>query len=204
MAASSRCAKCMGPLDEDNPACPWCGFDTSIPVENSKSSQLSILIRVAVVGLLAISLVYLISTADKQPDENVMNTDILLSFPEISNRSIDGDVRWDASFDVNKITPKDQTIRWSDLYIVINRADGTPLQRQFRLVRKDPSQYDDASDGSIDIETWYIDNVGGKKNLDRDDGIVITGLGMGFEGGWVTIYREGVEQGQCRLPEAFE
>ena len=183
--------------------CPYCGQLNMDEVTWPFWSRLAIMLWLAIIGILTISLLYWVAVYDAPPDFNVSHTTINIASPVMSNRTIDGEVRWDASFGINKITPKDQTIKWSDLYLVIRRENGSYLQQQLKLEQDDPSRYDNASDGSIKVETWYLDHTGGGKNADSGDVIVVTGLGKGLEGCSVSIMREGYQQGSIVLPMDF-
>jgi len=205
MVSGSRCTNCKGPLTEGDPECPWCGSDPTKPVKGRELSHGSMLVMVAVLGMLVLALIYVVAMYEPVPESDYSYTHaaINLSSPTVTNRTIEEEVRWDAIFNVNKITPRDQTFQWDDVYIEVRGEDGSYMHRHLELSPDDPSMYDDGSDGRIALQVWSIENTDRPDRMEAGDKIRITGMTEEYEGCTITLHREGNRHASLTFPQEF-
>lgn len=102
--------------------CPRCGQINMDEVTGSSWPMWSITLLFAILGVLCILLIYAVAIYEPIPDYSLT---INLASPTLEERTIDDDVRWDASITVNKLTPRDEVLRWKEAYIVIKESDGS-------------------------------------------------------------------------------
>lgn len=103
---------------------------------------------------------------------------------------------WDTTSSINKITPKDSTVKWSDMSVVIKDFDGSVLLTKTRP-SSDTGTYGDS------IEVWYIDSAGEGNAADPGDIIKITGMDDGYEGANIEITYKGNQIASMRLTTDF-
>lgn len=78
------------------------------------------------------------------------------------------------------------------------------LQRFVEFNPNEPSKYDDATDGKIEIQGWYIKNSEHPNIVVATDQIIITGLNEAYEGCTINILREEYQYASITLPTDFE
>jgi flagellin-like protein len=107
-------------------------------------------------------------------------------------------VCYDATLNVNKITPKDEKVLWSEIRIIVKGSDGSVLQ----------TAHDLALDGSVAYadpatpEYWYVETTGDTK-LGAGDAIKITGMPTSWEGASVELTKAGERIAEASLPTDF-
>ena len=180
MEPDQRCTKCYGPLNEGEQECPWCGFDPQRQKGDGSLSFTTVLVMVAVLGLLSIVLVYQVATYEPPPP--YYHTSYNFAKPLITNRTVDDGVVWDATMKVNKVTPRDELHAFSRIQITIEDTNRNVLDRNVKLRPYDETALDDGSDGTVDVQAWYIDDVEHPKKLSPGDQIIITGMTKDYEG----------------------
>jgi hypothetical protein len=130
-------------------------------------------------------------------------TTVNMASPEVFHRSIAGDSYWDVTIAVNRVTPRDSDVPWTDLRIVVKATDGHVLNLETRPQINDPSRYDDGSDGSVDVEFWYVEITQGDTDLSTADTIRMTGLSSDYEGALVQLNLSDELIGSIVLPTNF-
>jgi hypothetical protein len=113
---------------------------------------------------------------------------------------------WDAILLINKVTPKEDRLRWKDLRVSINSREGEVLHQKAKLVSMASSEGGASNDGwigSAGVGFRYIEN-GVNHRLDAEDIVRITGLSATYHGATVHLYHEGDHVGSAHLPEVFE
>ncbi len=123
--------------------------------------------------------------------------------PDDEKRIIDGDDYWDVTFEVTDYEKLDPTV-WSEMEIVVTSKSGNELFRTRTLKENDPSQYDDETNGTVDVEVWYINGdtpLGG--GMDTGDILVFTGLTKEFQGATLRIYHVTQQNGDRIADEKF-
>lgn len=128
---------------------------------------------------------------------NPMAGRMLYKFGEISahEREIDGDIYWDVGFKIIDDTSPD-IASYHEVLVVIENENGKEMFRQKPLKRDDPTQYDDASDGTVDIEVWLSPSPDDNINMNIGDWIIVTGLTKQYQGATIYFYNVDDEFGE--------
>lgn len=174
---------------------PWTGGskDTTIIA--------AVIIVVAVIALSAFMWIYIDESEILPPDEKLV---LNLASPSVMTRDIANITHWDTVININKVTPKDASLLWIDVEVIVKNADGSVLLPRTRSFPDDPGNYDDAANGWVDVEVWAID-IDQNGLVSPGDAIKITGMDIRFEGGFVEIVQTSpVERiGGIVLPTQF-
>jgi len=125
---------------------------------------------------------------------------IQLDFASDSYKPIGEELYRDATFNINKITPKDEKVKAVEVRIVIKSSDGSVLNSATLLEPDEPMMYDDGSDGRVDVQFWHIDSDGDAR-LDAGDMIKITGLSSVYDFAHIQLLKAGERIGSITLPE---
>ncbi len=180
------------------------------PSSEGKTLLTVIIILVVVVAIVVAGVILIVLSQDGEPDENNGNggngekVTVNLAAPQVHQRDINGTPYWDATFTVNKITPKDMTVDWSDVRIVIKSATGSVLVTLTEPIADNPAMYDDDADGSVDVQIWY-DEIGATADGEMEQGekVKLTGLTYDFQGATVQWLRDGVLIASATLQTNF-
>lgn len=130
-------------------------------------------------------------------DKDEVDVTVLTASPSLVPRNTGTGEVHDATLVVNKVTPRDVTVKWSDISVVIKAADGSVLL-PMTSVKEDTSTYGAA------VEVWYSDTTGKRDRLDAGDEILITGMEASvYEGGWVYVFHEDNRVSDTTLPTDF-
>jgi hypothetical protein len=121
---------------------------------------------------------------------------ILLAQPFMEARSEVGGNVWDATLDLNKITPPTEELRWTSLNILIKDPAGSVLLQETPL-SKDSGLYGSA------VEVWYVDEAGGRQTADTGDAFKITSMDQTYQGGVVQVMYRGKQAASVSLPIVF-
>lgn len=130
---------------------------------------------------------------------------VVLNFesPVVTRRQIADESYWEASFQIHMLTPRDETVDWSDVRIVIKSNDGRVLNTLTRPLPDDPDAYDDGTDGSVDIQFWYDTSIPDSMVLGAGDTIRVTGMTVAYEGGTFEVWYQGRQIGDSLFPTDF-
>ncbi len=135
------------------------------------------------------------STVDQQLVVN-------LASPSVTRRSISDQHYWETVLNINKVTPRDEVVRWADVSVVIHSHDGGILLPSTQVF-PDTGVYDNGFDGSVDVEGWFVEITTGDDRLSAGDAIKITGMTAEFEAGLIQVLRSGRIVADIMLPTDF-
>ncbi len=138
-----------------------------------------VLIILAVVAA-ALFFMGLMSLVQDLPDDPV----VVMSAPQVTPRQLGNNTVWDATLEIVRVRPSD--IRWDDLTIYIESRGGTVLLDEMIVGLDDPTQYDDAADGWVDVQLWYVESPS-DGSLDAGEAIRITGMDERYQGSTVEL-----------------
>lgn len=176
-----HCSECGVILDENELHCPHCGQLNMDEVTGSSWPMWSITLLVAVLGLLCVLLIFEVATYGPIDQPPNYHTTINFAIPEMTNRTIIDEVRWDASMEVLKVTPRDELHPWTHIHITIKGSDGNILNRDLAINPYDASRLDDGLDGTVEVQAWYIDESENPNKLEPMDQVILTGLTKDYE-----------------------
>ncbi len=131
------------------------------------------------------------------------HTTVQFASPKISIRTSGEDNVWDATIHINKLTPKDERIRWSEVRVVVKSSVGSILNEGSKLHRYDPSAITEGDIGSADVQFWFEDTKGDGV-VGQGDFIMVTGMSaVQYERANVQITTGGQIIGDTSLPTVF-
>ena len=163
----------------------------------SRSSRILAIVAVCcVVFLIAFYFFALTQMSDPVPPARIE-----LMNPTVEQRSIDGQIRWDTIIHISRLVPDDARFLWTEILIVIRSSDGDVLNIQTRP-QEDIGRYDDATDGTIDVEFWFI-KVFWVDHLRAGDVIKITGMNSTYEGAIIEVVYQRYRIDHITLPTNF-
>ena len=126
--------------------------------------------------------------------------------PIAESRVVAGDEYWDVLFKVTDYEEMDPTL-WSEFEVVVTSSSGKELFRTTTVNEDAPSKYDNGTDGTVDVEAWYID-TGSDSFMEKGDYLVFTGLTEEFQGATLRIYHVTQQFGNRvaddKFPSSFE
>lgn len=160
---------------------------------------------VVVVGIIvAVALIYVVFLGvveEVTTPENEKVT-VNLASPIMQQRDIDSTTYWDAALNVNKVTPRNVELQWSDVRLIARSSMGSVLIPPLPLDEDGTMAYDDASDGIVVVEVWFVD-VDGDGLFEAGDTIKLTGMTTEYEGALVELHRSGELIASGTLPTDF-
>ena len=174
------------------------------PKEGSDTAFRVVAIAIVVIFLLIVVLgvIFFMGFLSGIPEDNHYHDEVILSAPKVTQRQISNVTVWDAALDINTVRPSDFEPNWSYVRIKITSRDGMTLLSIVGLDPDDPHSYDDASNGWVDVEAWYIDK-NSNTLLDEGDTIKLTGMDDRYQGSTVEVLRAGEQIGTLTLPLNF-
>jgi hypothetical protein len=179
------------------------GYQPYAPPEKDSFPWTIVVIVVALVILVpAILAVAWMMLAGIPVDVDTDKTTVIIASPSVESRTIGEEVHWDVTLNIVKITPRDEAIAWGDVRIIVKSSAGSVLLPATRPSWDDPAEYDDGSDGTVDVEAWYVCTDSGP-NMRAGDAIKLTGMTLDYEGGNIEITQRGERIGSMFLPTDF-
>ena len=151
--------------------------------------------------IVAPTVLYLI-VVNLGPDYDEPRITINMAMPEPIQRQIGGTSHWDVTSRVNMVSPSGTKLLWSEVRIIVKSSMGALLIPATLPSPDAPASYDDASDGTVDVEAWFID-VDGDGNLEAGDTLKLTGIGASYEGAVVEMVKAGARIASLTLPTDF-
>ena len=103
---------------------------------------------------------------------------------------------WDATININKITPKEEKVLWTEVRILVKASGGSVLNTTTALV-SDATPYHNYT------EFWYVETTAGDDQMSAGDAIKVTGMSDLYEGATVEITKAGERIGSTTLPTNF-
>jgi hypothetical protein len=138
----------------------------------------------------------------QDPDPHV-DIHLVLASPSVTTRGIANVTHWDAVLDIQKVTPQDSRASWVGIEITVEAEDGSELLVGATPQPDHPFSYDDAANGWVDVEVWFIEATPVDVFVDVGDAIVITGMDDRYEGASIVIRSLGDQIGKILLPLNF-
>ena len=122
--------------------------------------------------------------------------------PEVSTRLSGEETIWDATLPILKVTPKDESARWTNVKVVVKSADGSVLDELSQL-QPYPADITDSGVGDADIQFWFEDPTG-DGIVSAGDKILVTCMnGRQYEGALLQLVIGGHLIGDARIPTDF-
>ena len=173
--------------------------------DDAVSPVIGTILMVAITVVLAAVLWLMVSGMISTGNES--KTTVNLASPQVNQmtRGVALYTCWDATLNVNKITPSDVKVLWTELKVSIKSASGSILLNQ-----RSPNPDAGYSIVAGTVEIWYVE-TGGNTQLNAGDAIKITGMGNGvlpvvgnsYEGALVQFYKGGQLIGASTMPTNF-
>ncbi len=204
-----RCPSCGEVVPDGSHLCQSCGWDSyafgSDPGQEGPSTNRGrnydvrrrglqepmnrvYLVVVATIVVVLLATTYVLMMFEAIDDEGPDIVKVNLAPAVIQNRTLEDEVHWDATFHVNKVTPRDSIVRWAEVRVSLLSESGDVLVERMELEPDAPLNYDDGTDGLVDIEAWYVDlPTDGRMN--SEDRFIITGLDRDHQGCSVILLR---------------
>ena len=152
----------------------------------------ALLVAFLVVGLL-LPVTGCISSDEENEDEKVtFNMEMTRTAP----RDTGVTTVWDASANIQKITPSGSNVPWTDVSVVVKDATGSVVL-PLTTVKEDTDNYGSG------VEAWYVDGTGTRDQADAWDAIKVSGLTEDHESGQISIFFKGNKVATMNLPIDF-
>jgi hypothetical protein len=165
-----------------------------------------LIVVVVVIVLIAIPLVLAIMWLGILTDvieEETEKVTIQMASPSLTQRMITDQVHWDADLEINKVTPDLALVTYSDIRVIVKDSSGSVLIPSTKPLADDPDDYDDGSDGTVDVQVWY-DSITSTTIMFEGDSFYLTGLtDTDYEGALVEIWHNDRRIGSTTLPTNF-
>jgi flagellin-like protein len=171
--------------------------------DDAVSPVIGTILMVAITVVLAAVLWLMVSGMISTDDSD--KTTVTLASPSVTSESRTNPC-WDVTLNVQKITPKDDKVKWTELRIIIKGADGSVLNQASTPALNDPvgTPYNDpAGLLTTQVQFWYVEVTAGDDKLDAGDGIKITGMGTAYEGAYIEFTKGGERIASSTLPTNF-
>ena len=164
--------------------------------DDAVSPVIGTILMVAITVVLAAVLWLMVSGMISTGNESKTTVNIASPIVQQVNR---GAVGWDVTMNINKITPSDVKVLWTELKITIKSASGSILLAQTTCIADIyPVAYP-----NVGIIGKYFVDVAGDGKLGAGDAIKITGMDATYEGALVEIAKGGQLIGSSNLPTNF-
>lgn len=174
--------------------------------DDAVSPVIGTILMVAITVVLAAVLWLMVSGMIQDPEDEKLT--IQLSSPSVTQYTR-GISTWDAVLNINKMTPKDEKVQWTEIRIAIKDSDGSILNSATAAPTSDTSTYNDPVTGATtDVQFWFVD-IAGDGKMGAGDNIKITGiddgaaLGNDYQGATIQILKAGKIIGDTTLPTDF-
>jgi hypothetical protein len=162
----------------------------------------AVVIVIAVVSVTVLAAVFWMGFTGIITEEPIGMITVNIASPNVQQRLVSDVVHYDAVLNINKITPRDTLVFWTSVEMIIKAADGSVLMTRTVPLPDDPTMYDDAANGWVEVEVWFID-VSSDIFVDAGDALKITGMDERYEGSYVEITYKGDRIGSITLPTDF-
>jgi len=129
-------------------------------------------------------------------------TTVTVRSPELSSRLINGTWYWDATIVIGSVTPSATDVPWRDVTVALRAGTGPTLLAPTMPRVNSPQSYDDAADGTVDVEVWYAD-ADRDGDLTTGDTLYLTGLTTEAQMGELELWWDLSVIGSCALPTNF-
>ena len=171
--------------------------------DDAVSPVIGTILMVAITVVLA-AVLWLMVSGMISTDESDKTT-VNLASPSV--QSLDVTERttacWDVTLNVNKITPKDDKVKWSELRIVVKGADGSVLNQATTPAANTGAYTGDDLATPVAVQFWYVEVTAGDLKMDAGDGVKITGMTDIYEGAMVEMTKGGERIASATLQTNF-
>lgn len=168
--------------------------------DDAVSPVIGTILMVAITVVLAAVLWLMVSGMIQEPDDEKLT--LQLSSPSVTriNERPVGTaiVCWDGVLNINKMTPKDEKVQWSEVRISIKDSTGSILMVATTVGDDSAATYDPTPV----VEFWFVD-IQGDAKVGAGDSIKITGMIATYEGADVQITKAGKIIADTTLPTDF-
>jgi hypothetical protein len=110
---------------------------------------------------------------------------------------------WDVTLNVQKITPKDVKVKWSELRVIVKSESGSVLDPSSPVAADTGAYTGDDLVSAVIQEFWYVEVTTGDDKLDAGDGVKITGMDLTYEGASIEFTKGGERIASATLPTNF-
>jgi flagellin-like protein len=162
--------------------------------DDAVSPVIGTILMVAITVVLAAVLWLMVSGMISSDDDE--KTTINLAAPQVSQKS-DNATRWNVRIDINKITPKDVKVLWTEAKIIVKSSTGSVLDPATDLLADTGGPYANTS------AFYYVETTSGDTKLGAGDGLKLTGLTQTYEGATVELTKGGERIASATLPTNF-
>ena len=158
-----------------------------------------VLVVVLIIAFSGVMTVIWLATSGPADDIAVEMTTVNLANPQVETRTVGEEVYYDATMNINKITPRGENVAWEDVRVIVISSDGSVLLTATQPSWHDPAEYDDGSDGSVDVQVWYVCSDAGP-NMREGDALKLTGMTLDYEGALIEVTLWGERIASVVLP----
>ena len=165
--------------------------------DDAVSPVIGTILMVAITVVLAAVLWLMVSGMISTGNES--KTTVNIASPVVQQVMRPG-IGWDVTMNINKITPSDVKVLWTELKLTIKSASGSILQVQISPVADiAPAVYPNV--GTLGI--YFVEVTAGDTKLGAGDALKVTGMTNAFEGAHIELSKGGQLIGSSDLPTNF-
>jgi flagellin-like protein len=164
--------------------------------DDAVSPVIGTILMVAITVVLAAVLWLMVSGMIQGPEDEKLTAQ--LSSPEVTQYDRSG-ACWDAVLNINKLTPKDEKVQWTEIRVVVKADDGSVLNAATApLADVGSAAYADPAS----TEFWFVE-IGGDVKVGAGDAIKVSGMDATYEGATIQLLKAGKIIGSTKLPTDF-
>ena len=168
--------------------------------DDAVSPVIGTILMVAITVVLAAVLWLMVSGMISTSDEDKITVN--LASPNVQQRTAGATQIWDATLNINKMTPKDEKVLWTEVKVIIKASSGSILDTATVPLLDGSVAYDDDAAGGVTVEFWYVE-TGANTQMNAGDAIKITGMADTYEGATLELTKAGERIGSATMPTNF-
>ncbi len=149
---------------------------------------------VAITIVLA-AILWIMVSGMTEVDQDIKTT-MNLAYPKVSQKS-DNATRWNVRIDINKITPDDVKVLWTEVKVIVKDYSGSVLDPATDVVADTGGPYANTT------AFYYVETTTGDDEVSAGDGILITGVDSSYEGATFELVKAGERIASIDLPTNF-
>jgi flagellin-like protein len=167
--------------------------------DDAVSPVIGTILMVAITVVLAAVLWLMVSGMLTSSDETKITVNLQSPTVNAVTRTV---VFYDATMSINKITPKEEKVLWTEVRMVITSSSGSVLLNATGLSADDPPNYGAVTPAVI--KAWFVETTTGDTKMSAGDSIKITGMTTDYEGAKVQLTKAGERIAEATLPTNFD
>jgi flagellin-like protein len=173
--------------------------------DDAVSPVIGTILMVAITVVLAAVLWLMVSGMISTSDEDKITVNLASPSVQKYDRGVTVvNYVWDATLNINKMTPKDEKVLWSEVKIIIKSAAGSILNQAASPGDDATATYDtDDVPANIAVEFWYVETTSGDTRMSAGDAIKVTGMTAAYEGASLELTKAGERIGSATMPTNF-